>query len=732
MKVPITAVYLSQRSVKVRLMLLSKASVKLKLSSAIGLPIVLMFVVTGVIYLNINAIKETNDWVSHTHNVLGNTDKILASAVNMETGMRGYLLAGKPSFLEPYQIGEQSIYQYIDDLKKTVSDNPPQVERLENIRQELKKWQANVTEPAIALRTNIGDAKTMNDMADLVGKAQGKVYFDRFRELINTFIEREKILLTSRFKDFEDAKAQIRRGFGAIDEQLEIMTDAQRWVTHTYEVIDKANGVLLAAINMETGMRGYLLAGKDEFLAPYQEGQAGFKNEITRLRKTVSDNPAQVQLLDEINNTINDWVKNVTEPTIKLRREIGDAKTMDDMADLVGEARGKEYFNRFRAIISEFSGIEQSLMQERERANESTMSNTKIIIIISVCLAALIGIGLAIMVVRDLLSQLGGEPRDVNRITARIAEGDLTVNFDSDLPQGSIFASLRDMSQNLKTIFAEIQSTSSELAAAAEQTSVIAQQTSHSTSQQLDETTLVATAMTQMSASVNEVANNVSNAADASYEANQLTIKGRELMNQTVHQIREVNEDIKNAATVIRELDQGTQNVSSIVDSIKSIAEQTNLLALNAAIEAARAGSQGRGFAVVADEVRVLAGRTQIATTEISKTIQQLQTGAVKAVSVMEQSQDQAQKASEKTALTDDTLNTIQAAIGQISDMNTQIASASVEQNSVVEEINRNVVKVNEIAEHTSSGAHQVAETGRELTRLASNLERLMGRFTLS
>ena len=50
----------------------------------------------------------------------------------------------------------------------------------------------------------------------------------------------------------------------------------------------------------------------------------------------------------------------------------------------------------------------------------------------------------------------------------------------------------------------------------------------------------------------------------------------------------------------------------------------------------------------------------------------------------------------------------------------------------MVEEINRNVVKVNEIAEHTSSGAHQVAETGRELTRLASNLERLMGRFTLS
>ncbi len=67
---------------------------------------------------------------------------------------------------------------------------------------------------------------------------------------------------------------------------------------HTYEVIDHANSIVAAAVDMETGMRGYLLAGKDEFLAPYEGGKKNFSKLIASLRKTVNDNPAQVKLLD--------------------------------------------------------------------------------------------------------------------------------------------------------------------------------------------------------------------------------------------------------------------------------------------------------------------------------------------------------------------------------------------------------------------------------------------------
>lgn len=91
-------------------------------------------------------------------------------------------------------------------------------------------------------------------------------------------------------------------------------------------------------------MRGFLLSGKEEFLSPYIIGVNNFYTDMALLRGKVSDNQDQVTLLGEAEKTILDWQSTVTEPAIALRRKIGNAKTMDDMADLVGLAQGKDFF----------------------------------------------------------------------------------------------------------------------------------------------------------------------------------------------------------------------------------------------------------------------------------------------------------------------------------------------------------------------------------------------------
>ncbi len=181
----------------------SSVKTKPKILVAISIPIVLLLIL-GIATLNsINSITRTAGWVNHTYNVLGKAQNILSSAVDMETGMRGYLLAGAEEFLDPYKGGEKATYTRIKALQETVSDNPKQVARLGEVEALLKGWQSNITEPMIALRGEIGDAKTMNDMAKLVGEARGKAYFDKFRSQIATFIEREKTLLIEREENFQ-------------------------------------------------------------------------------------------------------------------------------------------------------------------------------------------------------------------------------------------------------------------------------------------------------------------------------------------------------------------------------------------------------------------------------------------------------------------------------------------------------------------------------------------------
>ncbi|MEM9050312.1 MAG: CHASE3 domain-containing protein [Pseudomonadota bacterium] len=282
-----------------------------KVGLGVALPLLLTVVIGVVALVSISGLQHTSSWVDHTRKVLARSAEIVSAAVDMETGMRGFLLAGQEAFLEPYAQGEARVYTMLEDLMVTVSDNPGQVARLRDVEAVLRAWQADVTEMQIALRREIGDAKTMNDMARLVGEARGKVFFDRFRGQIAMFIAREEDLLDERKQTFA---AKLESNTVSSTETR----DAMQWVTHTYAVISETNSLLAAAVDMETGMRGFLLAGRDEFLEPLNAGRGRFFSIAAQLKRTVSDNPAQVALLTEIEATIQEWLDTIVTPMIAL------------------------------------------------------------------------------------------------------------------------------------------------------------------------------------------------------------------------------------------------------------------------------------------------------------------------------------------------------------------------------------------------------------------------------
>ena len=274
-------------------MSLSNLSVGKKIMMVGGVPLVLMIVIGVASILGIAKQNKTNAQVDHTHVVVETVLALEAAAVDMETGMRGYLLAGEESFLDPYNNGRETFDALGLELKNKIDGNPDLLKLLGEIEKLIEDWQKDVTEPTIALRRQIGNAKTMDDMADEVGQAKGKKYFDQFREQIKTFIDREQELILKRQKEVTDTSK-------LDDEARALLEQTAKWVAHTHHVIAQAWEIEAAAVDMETGMRGYLLAGKDEFLDPYRDGQEHFSKVITKLSDTVSDNASQVQLLSEI------------------------------------------------------------------------------------------------------------------------------------------------------------------------------------------------------------------------------------------------------------------------------------------------------------------------------------------------------------------------------------------------------------------------------------------------
>jgi methyl-accepting chemotaxis protein len=254
---------------------------------------------------------------------------------------------------------------------------------------------------------------------------------------------------------------------------------------------------------------------------------------------------------------------------------------------------------------------------------------------------------------------------------------------------------------------------------------------SQSSASQSSQSAEVATAMNEMAASVQEVVSNTKNAAAAAHDANDKSLNGRKIVEQSMDLNNDLAREIENAAQVVEELADHSHGIGAVVGVIRSIADQTNLLALNAAIEAARAGEQGRGFAVVADEVRTLASRTQQSTEEIQSMIEKLQAGAGNAVNAMTTGKNKVSEGVLKSSSAADALNEISAVITRINDMNTQIASASEEQRNVVGNMARNVDGINTSSGITAGTARQTADASQRLAGIAGNLQKHCSQFTI-
>ncbi|MFV3325979.1 methyl-accepting chemotaxis protein [Pseudomonas sp. NY15372] len=239
----------------------------------------------------------------------------------------------------------------------------------------------------------------------------------------------------------------------------------------------------------------------------------------------------------------------------------------------------------------------------------------------------------------------------------------------------------------------------------------------------------VATAVNEVTYAVQDVAKTAEQAASEMQAAQRQVDHGQQAIHGSLQQIDRLSSTIDQAVQVIGELAGHSTRIGGVLEVIRSIAEQTNLLALNAAIEAARAGEQGRGFAVVADEVRLLAQRTAQSTAEIQAMIEHLQGQSEAAVRAIGTSSEASRQTVEQAREAGTSLDAISQALHNLTALNASIASATLQQAHVVEEINRNVLETAGLSQQTADAARQSSDAGASLARLSEELEQLLHQF---
>ncbi len=341
----------------------------------------------------------------------------------------------------------------------------------------------------------------------------------------------------------------------------------------------------------------------------------------------------------------------------------------------------------------------------------------------------------------------GGDLRATNlTVTSRDEVGQLAKSFTL------MAASLRSLIQQVQNNAHQVASLSEELTASAEQSADAAQQVAgvindvaQGAERQLIAVNHTTAGVGRMANSIEKTTDNFNTISVTSAQMTRAAQGGSTAVDMAVNQMGNIERTVNNSAKVVTKLNERSQEIGQIVNTISGIAGQTNLLALNAAIEAARAGEQGRGFAVVAEEVRKLAEQSQDAAKQIAALIGDIQEDTIQAVSAMKAGTDEVKVGTnvvntagkafcEITVLINQVViqhDEVSAAITQMIDESHKITYAVQEIDGVSKEAFGQTQTVAAATQEQSASMGEIAGSSRELAKMAQELQNTISKFRI-
>ncbi|HHQ4591376.1 TPA: methyl-accepting chemotaxis protein [Aeromonas veronii] len=462
------------------------------------------------------------------------------------------------------------------------------------------------------------------------------------------------------------------------------------------------------------------------------EGYSGLRFRLDLISATLQELEADLTLLYQIEPAYRAGLGQQTDALMQLVRqgvETMENKMMKDQLVQLSTKEVQALGDKMDEAITALAGqVRQRLeadLRQRLAANQRHFWWVTAPLTASLLLYLYLMIG-AYLSLRETVAR-------VRDIAARVNAQDLSQHIEI-VGQDELAAISRDYNvtlETLRTLMLRVRENGVTVVESATEIEARTCRSQEVIADQQGETHQVATAIKELAATSQDMAGNALQAARMTQEAQNVVGQGEDVVERTIKAIDHINREVLRTAETIGQLEQQCSQIGGVISVIRGIAEQTNLLALNAAIEAARAGEQGRGFAVVADEVRSLANRTQRATVEIQQMIEQLQSGARASVTAMSAASHEAQEGVGLAQEAKQAFGAITEKVDRMVDTNAIIASAIEQQGAVVNEIERNVVRISDGSDEALQVANAARDAARQIHQLTEQLRAMVQSFVL-
>lgn len=512
-------------------------------------------------------------------------------------------------------------------------------------------------------------------------------------------------------------RARLLGGFSSVLALIIILTfvgiDQVNRINHDLTTINDVNGVKLRhAIDWRGSVHDRAILLRDMVMVTQQDELERLRDDYQQLADNYRAASGGMDAVITANaasreeRRLLDVIDDQAEHTNALVDEImaaRNASNVNEARNLLLNSAGPAFFQWLDDINAFIDHQEAKTASDTASARETASSFQ--VLMLALCIAALVIGGLiAYLLSRQLLRELGAEPHEVKAFAEAIGRGDLTT--EGKLRNGdrrSIMAAQVSMARQLHDIVSQVRIAAESVASNSEQIAEGNSELASRTEQQASALSQTASAMEELNGTVTQNSDNAEQASHEAEGASDTAKRGGE----AVHQV----------TGTMRELDESSSEIASIISTIDNIAFQTNILALNASVEAARAGEHGRGFAVVAAEVRKLAQNSAAAAQEITDQIKR--NG--------ERVEHGNQRAAEASQATED----IVAAIGRVSQIMREISHASAEQRAGVQEAGTAVTQMDQVTQQNSSLVQESASAAENLQQHAQQLMAAMSAFRL-